>query len=182
MKFFLLFVMATLLLGASENKLSETPFASGVSFLAVLEKRYNDKNFDCNSFTALKKYSCLSYQTAKAFNTNVTTLDFKIMYAIEAMNLTQNIVSSARYSVMKRELKENFVDPGQDVEFCLTHGYGICGNQSRVFRALLKEVGIKSRAVEFYYLKNDVRANHVAVEAFIEDKWRYFDSTWGGFL
>jgi hypothetical protein len=80
-------------------------------------------------------------------------------------------------------MSDNLEDHSGNAELCLTTGYGICGHHAIVFSSLLKQIGIQTRPVQFfYYLKDGRRLSHIAIEAFIGSKWRFFDSTWGGFF
>lgn len=50
---------------------------------------------------------------------------------------------------------------------------GACGTQVEIFRKILKRMGIKTRAVNFYFIDKK-RSNHATVEAYINNKWNFF--------
>lgn len=106
----------------------------------------------------------------------------EIFMVLEAMNLTQDMASSARYAWYQHQLGAAFTPPDSaDQGICLDNGFGICGNHQSVFLELMAKVGVPARPVNFWYTdtKLNERANHAAAEVKIAGKWRYVDITWG---
>lgn len=106
----------------------------------------------------------------------------ELFMVLEAMNLVQDMASSARYAWYQHKLGVKFVPPDSaEQELCLEGGFGICGNHQLVFLDLMSKVGVPARPVNFWYTEKglNTRANHAAVEVEIAGKWRYVDVTWG---
>lgn len=161
---------------ADATKTPERPAA----FVEFLKKRIDNKNFDCSDLGHLDRHVCLIFQTSMGIEPDIASARFKTYFAVETMNIVSNLVSSARYSLIKRLQGDQFQRPGSDAEQCLDVGYGICGNHAATATAILERVGITTRAVQFFYGTQSKRASHIAIEANI-DGWRYFDTTWGAF-
>lgn len=149
-------------------------------FLAFSEAKVKDKDFDCPEIPKLDEAACKIFQSAYGIYPHVESSRFKAYYAIEAANHVQNVLSSSRYSLVKRSLKDEFKRPGTDVELCLDYEYGICGNHAAVFIALLERIGLETRPVQFFYNTKNGRESHISAEVNI-DGWRYLDSTWAAF-
>ncbi len=105
----------------------------------------------------------------------------KIYQVIEAMNITQTIMSPARYSYNRQHgLYNNKYDMRH--QYKLLEGWqGICGNHQAIFLELMKRLDILARPIDFYFDKNSIKLNHAAVEVYLFSKWRYIDVTWGTF-
>lgn len=147
---------------------------------AFLLGRFEDDKFDCSDLSVLDRHACLIFQSTLGIERDTGSARFKSFLAIETMNTVSVLVSSARYSLIKRRQGERFQKPGRDAEFCLDLGYGICSSHTATAIALLERLGVPARAVQFFYSKAGDRFSHVAIEADIEG-WRYFDTTWGAF-
>jgi len=134
-------------------------------------------DLSCENPDIIKKYACLIMQEAEGAGTKgVAPVEFYA--ALQALNIVQNTVSSGRYSYLKRALGPEFKSI-PEADLCLDAGYGICGNHIIVFNALMKELGIPARRVQFFY-ETDGRPNsHIASEVRVGDKWVFFDVTWG---
>jgi hypothetical protein len=105
-----------------------------------------------------------------------------LLYAIKAANLVVTLLPSGRYSLANRVQGINFEKPGTDAEVCLDKGYGICGNHTATFLELMKLMGVEARAVQLFYRSDLGRGSHIAAEAKIRGRWRFFDTTWGAFF
>lgn len=163
---------------------------SPAAFIDTLQRKINEKDFDCSKFSSLDEAACLIFQAA--YGTRRTTTakpisdrsifdtTFKTYFALEAVNYIQNTVSSPRYSLLKARLGPDFKQPGTDAALCIDLGIGICGNHAAVFLDLMQRVGVEARAVQFFYNTKYGRESHIAAEVNI-DGWRYLDSTWAAF-
>ncbi|MGI9449589.1 MAG: transglutaminase domain-containing protein [Geminicoccaceae bacterium] len=169
----------------TEHGVNDTDEANSVpqdagEFISFLERRIDENIFECADLSALDRYACLIFQSALAIESDTKSSRHKTFLAIETMNIVSTLVSSARYSLIKRRQGDDFVKPGTDAELCIEMGYGLCGNHAATALSLLERLGIEARAVQFFYGKETSRASHIAIEANI-DGWRYFDTTWGAF-
>lgn len=151
-------------------------------FAQVMATKIAAHDFDCSEFTPLQSHACKIYQGAMAIAGTPDSEAFKAYYAIEAMNAVPYIASSARYSLRKTLMKEDFKSPGRTANDFARAGYGICGEHAILFTGLLDQVGIKNRMIQLFYTKDGQRNIHVAAEVFINGQWRFFDSTWSAFF
>lgn len=151
-------------------------------FVQAMTTKIAAHDFDCSEFTPLQTHACKIYQSALAVAGSTDSEAFKAYYAIEAMNAVPHIASSARYSLMKTLMRDEFNSPGRTANDIARAGYGICGEHGILFTGLLDQAGIKNRMIQLFYTKNGQRNIHVAAEVFINGQWRFFDSTWSAFF
>jgi transglutaminase-like putative cysteine protease len=72
--------------------------------------------------------------------------------------------------------------PGSTPDAVLRAQAGICGDAALVFAAIVKQLGLGARSVQFYYDDpGNVPDNHIAVEVSYDGGWHYFDPTFGVF-
>ena len=96
------------------------------------------------------------------------------------MNYVQSRLSSLNYSVRKTDQQPL----PKNVEQCLEMRAGICGNHIAAFLELAERLKVRARPVEFYIhgptpAKNH---NHICVEVYYREQWRFVDVTWGTFF
>lgn len=173
-------------------------------FLSIVNQRLATSDLSCDGFSDMQEQACRIYQTAFAMyglpckgayasNKKGCFIDrsgpatapyskdkFALVYAMSAMNRVPIIISTSRYRLARALMEKNKFDPGSDPEAIAKARYGICGHHAAFFIALLESVGIKARAAQIYYHDHGIRNSHIAAEAFIGGKWRYFDSTFSG--
>lgn len=146
--------------------------------------------FDTNPYCkniedSIDKYACWTEQAAHGIKLSLPSLterEMSIFKAIEAMNLVQNIASSARYSFYLNSDEEFMAPTMSEQILSLNRGIGICGNHQHIFIEILKRIGERVRPVDFYYLDaRGKRNSHAAAEVKVGDKWIYFDITWGSY-
>lgn len=113
------------------------------------------------------------------FPNHFTAEDLESLMAIEALNLTNILISSPRNAYQLRHFASEFRKPGVNSEVCLDLGYGLCGNHAAVFMDLLKALGIENRTIQFYFIVDGFRYSHIAVEALIRGQWRFLDPHYG---
>ena len=102
------------------------------------------------------------------------------LFSVAAMNYVQSRLSSLNYSVRKTDQQPL----PKNVEQCLEMKAGICGNHIATFLELAQRLKIRVRPVEFYIhgatpAKNH---NHICVEVYYRQQWRFVDVTWGTFF
>jgi hypothetical protein len=102
---------------------------------------------------------------------------FAAFAALEALNISQMMLSSARYG-FRAEVSNYRLAP-KDLAECLGNWLGICGNHVEFFLHIMHELGLKARPLQFYYEVRGRRHSHIAAEVFYAGGWRYFDVTWG---
>ncbi|MDF1609619.1 transglutaminase domain-containing protein [Hoeflea sp. YIM 152468] len=145
----------------------------GLSNVAATEPA----DLSCENTDIIKKYACLIWQEAEgSVVPRVAPVEFYA--ALQALNVVQNTVTSGRYSYLKRMMAQEFVSHVK-ADVCLDAGYGICGNHIIVFSALMEELDIPVRMVQFFYISNGGRTSHVAAEVKIGEKWVFLDVSWG---
>ena len=113
------------------------------------------------------------------FSNPFTADDLESLMVIEALNLTNILISTPRNAYHLRHFASDFRKPGVDSEVCLDLGYGLCGNHVAVFMDLLKALDIESRTIRFYFIVGGFRYSHIAVEALISGQWRFLDPHYG---
>lgn len=101
---------------------------------------------------------------------------FTALATIEAANLVRFNVSPGMYSYIRDVLRAEVPNSS---EFCLIEFAGICGNQIQAYIDILKKLGIRSRAVQFYYSLDGKRESHIGAEVYYMNQWNYIDVTWG---
>lgn len=102
------------------------------------------------------------------------------LFSVATLNYVQSRLSSLNYSARKTDKQPL----PANVEQCLEMQAGICGNHIATFLELAGRLNIRARPVEFYIhgktpAKNH---NHICVEVFYNDRWQFFDITWGTFF
>lgn len=102
------------------------------------------------------------------------------LFSVAAMNYVQSRLSSLNYSVRKTDQQPL----PKNVEQCLEMRAGICGNHIAAFLELAELLKVRARPVEFYIhgptpAKNH---NHICVEVYYREQWRFVDVTWGTFF
>ncbi len=100
--------------------------------------------------------------------------------AVSLMNYIQRNVSPLRYSVLAAAKKPLPTSVNQ----CLTSGAGICGSQVACFLQLALSLNLRARPVEIYFhgaTPND-NSSHIGVEVFFDNRWNFFDVTWGTYF
>ena len=102
------------------------------------------------------------------------------LFSVAATNYVQSRLSSLNYSVRKTDQQPL----PKTVEQCLEMKAGICGNHIAAFLELAKRLKVRVRPVEFYIhgatpAKNH---NHICVEVYYREQWRFVDVTWGTFF
>ena len=123
----------------------------------------------------------LNYPANYPYARRFTEGDLETLMTIEALNLTNLLISTPRRAYHLAHLPDTFQEPGGDVDLCLDLGYGLCGNHVAIFIELLGVLGIERRPVQFYYIVDDFRYSHIAVEVFLDGHWRFFDPHYGRF-
>ena len=97
--------------------------------------------------------------------------------ALATMNHVQSELSSLRYAILSKAQKP----VPKTVEECFQLQAGICGNHIAAFLEIARRLEIRARPVEFYLHGETPQENHnhICVEVFYRDKWRFLDVTWG---
>jgi hypothetical protein len=95
------------------------------------------------------------------------------LQSLAAMNYVVGHVTAPEYGYRKQMAG---LPIPWNVELALTYQAGICGNAADVYAAIVRQLGIQVRSVQFYYGASD---NHIADETFYAGSWHYFDPTWG---
>ena len=97
--------------------------------------------------------------------------------ALATMNHVQSELSSLRYAVLSKAQKP----VPKTVEECFQLQAGICGNHIAAFLEIAGRLEVRARPVEFYLHGETPQENHnhICVEVFYRDKWRFLDVTWG---
>lgn len=67
----------------------------------------------------------------------------------------------------------------QTADQIIKDGSGICGSAAMTFAAIVRNLGVKVRSVQFYY---DAVNNHIADETFYNGGWHYYDPTFGAYF
>ena len=126
-------------------------------------------------------------ETAKTIERQVQQLSTRrpalareYLFSVAAMNYVQSRLSSLNYSVRKTDQQPL----PTNVEQCLEMRAGICGNHIAAFLELAQRLKVRARPVEFYIhgptpTKNH---NHICVEVYYRQQWRFVDVTWGTFF
>jgi transglutaminase superfamily protein len=94
-------------------------------------------------------------------------------YALVATAYVKAHVRRAAFKARQRR----GLPPPSGAEQALKLRAGRCGNATEVLMAILKDVGVRSRPVQFYFESGGIRQNHVAVEARWGGYWHYLDPT-----
>ena len=104
----------------------------------------------------------------------------EFLAAVATMNYVQSRVSPLNYSLLIQNRDKLPSEP----EAYLKSGAGICGGQVMTARAILNQLGIRNRPVEFYLHGKSPSGNqsHIGIEVFYEGQWHFFDITWGTFF
>jgi hypothetical protein len=170
--------------GATESSAGAGAVAH-VPVLQQIELREQSGDYSCDLGARVAKFVCLVRQAALGDAAAVGSgyrNAYQLFYAIEAMNIVQNLVSTSRYKYL-HDKKGAGAPLADDAELCLDQGYGICGGHVATFLALMQEAGLPARSVGFYYKSSKAgRQSHVAAEVLVDNKWRYIDVTWGAFF
>ncbi|MBI3409378.1 MAG: hypothetical protein HY040_13640 [Planctomycetes bacterium] len=99
--------------------------------------------------------------------------------ALALVNWIQTNVNTAQYGYLILE-KAELPQTRQD---CVLQRAGICGNQTEVFLALAKEVGLTVRTVQVFWDSPSCGpSSHISVEVFYGGKWRFFDLSFGTYF
>ncbi len=126
--------------------------------------------------TKIKQLACSAGAAAEAAAFDSPAYYFQALAAVEAANLVQATLSSARYAYMVSISQHR---PPASAEKLAIEGAGICGNHVEAFLAIMSELGIKARPIQFYYTDQaGVRQSHIAAEVSYAGRWNYFDVTW----
>lgn len=97
--------------------------------------------------------------------------------ALSAMNYVVSHVSTGAYGYL--EIK-GLPLPDGTANSSLGTQAGICGGATRAFAAIMQQLGYQVQSVQFYWnLANGTADNHIAVEAYYDNAWHYFDPTFG---
>jgi hypothetical protein len=100
-------------------------------------------------------------------NGRVSLDAIKVLYALKYVNA---LVSPALRPRAPPQIADEY-----DGATILANGVGICGQQVEAMIALCDALSIPSRMVQMSWFKDKAPASHVAVETFVEGKWRYLD-------
>ena len=116
----------------------------------------------------------------KQLGTRNPALAREYLFSVAGMNYVQSRLSSLNYSVRKTDQQPL----PKNVEQCLEMRAGICGNHIAAFLELAQRLKVRARPVEFYIhgptpAKNH---NHICVEIYYRQQWRFVDVTWGTFF
>lgn len=116
----------------------------------------------------------------RQLSTRRPALAREYLFSVAAMNYVQSQLSSLNYSVRKTDQQPL----PTNVEQCLEMKAGICGNHIAAFLELAQRLKVRARPVEFYIhgstpAKNH---NHICVEVYYRQQWRFVDVTWGTFF
>ena len=130
--------------------------------------------------TKIKQMACNAGATAQGAVTLLAGKAephyFEAFAAIEAANIVQAVVGSARYWYMMH-ISRSPLPVG--VEQTASQWSGICGNHIETFLAIMQELGIKARPIQYYYTDaTAIRNSHIAAEVYYSNRWNYFDVTW----
>jgi transglutaminase-like putative cysteine protease len=72
--------------------------------------------------------------------------------------------------------------PGPTPDAVLGAQAGLCGDAALAFAAIVKQLGLGARSVQFYYDDpGNVPDSHIAVEVSYDGGWHYYDPTFGVF-
>ncbi|RUQ79169.1 transglutaminase domain-containing protein [Legionella septentrionalis] len=166
-------------------------FAMLILLVSIASAAKSDfsKSLYCNDYAdSIQKYACLTEHAVQGIKwvyessgIKLTDDETRILQAIEAMNLIQNIASAGRYAYLKHTQREFKSPLMHEQNVCLQNSFGICGNHQYLFVEILKHLGLSVRPVDFYYSFNHENHNHAAAEIYVNDHWAFFDITWGGF-
>ena len=110
----------------------------------------------------------VSHEIAYTENSVPGHRDMLIAYA--AMTYVNGHVSAPAYGFG--------IHPEATADSVLRYGAGICGHAALTYAAIVKRFGVPVRSVQFYYANG---GGHIAVEAFYEGDWHFFDPTWGAY-
>jgi hypothetical protein len=124
------------------------------------------------------KDASLSFLADKALHA-ADNACFSSIYAVAVAN-TVPILASTLNQYFPMMQSGGFENPA-DGERCLQLRYGICGNHAALAQNMLEEAGLVVRAVQFFYTVNGTRYSHIAPEVLIAGKYRFIDTTYGGF-
>lgn len=138
---------------------------------------------------AIDRVACMSEHGARGIRLalsdqilSVSASDVAVFKALEAMNLIRSVAGSARHAYLSYSTPGFRSPPMDEQETSLRLGFGICGNHQSLFLETMRRLGLRARAVDFYYMSADkVPSNHAAVEILIDGRWRYIDVTWGSY-
>ena len=106
---------------------------------------------------------------------------YRYYTALSTLNYVQTLVSPMRYPDVVTAVGQEAVNSFGPEEL-LVYRAGVCGNQIETYMALMDDLGIPTRDVQFYWL--DIagnRATHIGVEVQWDAEWHFFDVTWGMF-
>ena len=144
-------------------------------------------NIYCEFEDPIERFACMADHAAKGIKsfldwTALSRDEIAAFKAIEAMNLVQIIAGSGRYAYLQSTQRDFSVSSMSQQADLLNKGYGICANHQYLFIEILRRIGLEARPVDFFYLtEKGERKNHAAAEVKINNKWIYFDVTWGSF-
>jgi hypothetical protein len=171
----------------ARSKICPTPM-SEEQFLNRFGGGDPDRFRDCgNRESKLAEIVCrigaAAYSTAGGFYSTSDACDkdrsyyFAAFAALETMNVGQNLLSSARFSLQALTSKEPL--PINTVAECVDNWIGICGNHVDFFLHVMKELGVPARPVQIFYEARGTRNSHIVAEVHYAGGWRLFDITNG---
>lgn len=105
-------------------------------------------------------------------------------FCIHAMNYVQTNINTHGYAGENKKKYTPYLNVARGNKFmrpyiCLKNNSGICKDHGDIFKDLCEHAGIKVRLIILSWKKNGHIGNHCITEAFINNKWVFFDITWG---
>jgi hypothetical protein len=157
---------------------------------SVVAEQIRTNNTQCVGENQLDYEACLLYQgalyrwggdlTPDTVVKAASDPEFQALYTIAVARATPILAATDVYAFQEK-VAGDFALPGVDPDVILESRYGICGNHSALALGLLDKAGIQARSVRFFYTDpvSGLRNSHATVEAWIDGKWRYIDTTYG---
>lgn len=112
--------------------------------------------------------------TEASYIEQFSSLPREFIISISAMNYIQSHLSPYIYGALRKSGNNP-----NNIEDAIRKGAGLCGLQAELFMKTLEEFGIKTRAVQIYSIDRSGGKNHITTEVWFNNKWNFFDITYG---
>ena len=145
----------------------------------MMEKHRISEPLYCDLDDPVEEIACMAWDAALGAAKDMDTFPF--IYTIAAANLVQQTASSSRYNLYVNRMGNDAPQGLDSNKTCVVNKIGICGNHQLLFESVMQFAELRSRRVGIYYTIDKKRNSHAASEVFINDKWRFIDTTWGAF-
>ena len=171
--------LASILLISFGIQFSGTAQESAPPKSYMMEKYGISQPFYCDLEDPIEELACLAWDASLGIVSHRGS-KFDLNFALEALNLIQSKASTGRQGLYMRLFGAKQIS-SSNARICITEKRGLCGNHADLMKKVLSYADIPVRSILIYYYsaQNKARTNHAATEVLIENKWRFFDISWG---